>query len=390
MPIASKRIMFSGYAPVHFLSFLPVLRRLEATPGIEVWLSGGYRHKDADGNVRFESAGFYDRFDVDRQRVLSVEQTRHEDFDVVVCAHLSDALFPRSTRRTVQIFHGVSFKNYAVRGKALRFDYLCLPGVYHAARYRELGLVRPGGAQIFVTGFAKVDRLVAGGLQRRHLLQDLVLDPAKPTLLYAPTGDRANSLEIMGEQVIEALAAHGGWNLLIKPHDHPKEKIDWFARLARFESASVRLVRDLDIVPYLHAADLLLSDASSTITEFTLLDRPIVLLDVPKLLERVVERGGALDVENYGHRLGPVVADAAAVPSVVEAALRDSSAYAAVRRRVAREVFHRPGSATERVATVVRFAAGLVDEMPADIERLLPEQPQAITPDPVGTQRSPS
>ncbi len=389
MPERKKRIMFSGYAPVHFLSFLPVLRRLETTPGVEVWLSGGFRHKEQDGTLRFVSAGFYDPFDVDRRRVLSVEETRQEDFDVVVCAHLSDALFPRSAGRTVQIFHGVSFKNYAVREKALRFDYLCLPGHYHARRYRERGIVPPGGTQIFVTGFAKMDRLVSGELDRDRLLCAQGLDPAKPTLLYAPTGDRANSLETMGEKVIATLGRRGHWNVLVKPHDHPKEKIDWFSRLTPLESASVRLVRDLDIVPYLHAADLLLSDASSAITEFCLLDRPIVLLNVPKLLHRVVERGGALDLDGYGHQLGPVVDDPESVPSVVAAQLRDSSAYAVVRRRVAREVFYRPGMASERVATVVRFAAGLVSQMPADIERLEAERHLPAQPNPIGAKSSP-
>lgn len=389
MPEPKKRIMFSGYAPVHFLSFLPVLRRLEKTPGIEVWLSGGFRHKDPDGSIRFVSDGFYDPFDVDPCRVLSVEETRQADFDVVVCAHLSDALFPRSAGRTVQIFHGVSFKNYAVREKALRFDYLCLPGHYHASRYRERGLVRPEGSQIFVTGFAKMDRLFSGELDRNLLLRRLGLDASKPTLLYAPTGDRANSLETMGEKVLAALGRCGRWNVLVKPHDHPKEKIDWFSRLGPLESASVRLVRDLDIVPYLHAADLLLSDASSAITEFTLLDRPIVLLSVPKLLHRVIERGGALDVDGYGHRLGPVVDIPEAAPRVVEAQLSDSSAYAAVRRRVACEVFYRPGTAAERVAAVVRFAAGLLPQMHADIERLEPQQHLPGAPDPIDA-KSPS
>ncbi len=388
MPEPKKRIMFSGYAPVHFLSFLPVLRRLEMTPGVEVWLSGGFRHKEQDGTIRFDSEGFYDPFEVDPRRVLSVEKTRQEHFDVVVCSHLSDALFPRSTGRTVQIFHGVSFKNYAVREKALHFDYLCLPGHYHASRYRERGLVRPGSTQIFVTGFAKMDRLFSGELDRDHLIRGLGLDASKATLLYAPTGDRANSLETMGEKVIAALGRRGDWNVLVKPHDHPKEKIDWFSRLAHLESPTVRLVRDLDIVPYLHAADLLLSDASSAITEFTLLDRPIVLLNVPKLLHRVIDRGGALDLDGYGHKLGPVVDDSETVPDVVEAQLLDSSAYAMVRRRVAREVFYQPGSAAERVATVVRFAAGVLPQMPADIERLEPHRHFPGKPNPVSAKSS--
>ncbi len=138
-----KRILFSGYAPVHVLCFMPVFEQLRNDPEVEVFFSGGFwRVRD---DTTFDIEGFYDPFPVDPRQVMSVEQTRDEDFDVLVCAHLSDRLFPRSARRKVQIFHGVSFKNLSVREKALQYDLLCLPGQYHAELYRAAGLVRPDG-----------------------------------------------------------------------------------------------------------------------------------------------------------------------------------------------------------------------------------------------------
>lgn len=46
-----------------------------------------------------------------------------------------------------------------------------------------------------------------------------------------------------------------------------------------------------DILPTLFLADLLISDASSVANEYTLLDRPIVFLDVPEMIEAAVESG---------------------------------------------------------------------------------------------------
>ncbi len=352
-----KRVLFSGYAPVHFLSFEPVYRALRDRPELSILLSGGFREKRADGSVTFHSDGFYDPFDVDPEHVCSVETAQQTDVDVAVCAHLSDSLFPRSTRQTLQIYHGVSFKNYAVRDKALAFDILCLPGRYHARKYREKGLIQSGGPEIFLTGFAKVDALVNGSLDRASLLESHGLDPSRPTLLYAPTGDKYNSLETVGEEVIRRLAASDAWNLVIKPHDHPKRTIDWFERLARYGSPRVRLLRDLDVVPWLHAADLLISDASSVITEYTLLDRPVVLLNVPKLLKRVLDRGGALDLDTYGHKVGPVVDDPSTIVHVVERQLADSSGFSERRLAMAEEVFFQPGSAAGRIAALVQYAA---------------------------------
>ena len=85
------------------------------------------------------------------------------------------------------------------------------------------------------------------------------------------------------------------------------------------ENERVRVVRDYDIVPYLQAADLLLTDASSVAMEFTLLDRPIVFVDVPDLLANVVERGGALDLDTYGRKIGTVAESiAAVVPTIAD------------------------------------------------------------------------
>jgi len=365
-----RRILFSGYAPVHFLCFLPVYQRLRSDPRVELWLSGGFKREEGD-NVSFSVDGFYDPFPVDFTRVIPSERTKQEDFDVLVCAHLSDALFPRSASKTVQIFHGVSFKNLAVREKALRFDLLCLPGRYHAELYQRSGLVRAGGSRCLVTGFPKADALLGGSRDRALLLGGFGLDPAKPTLLFAPTGDKHNALETHGRDLIEAVVADGRFNLLVKPHDHPKRKIDWFHELASLEGGPVRLVRDLDVVPYLRAADVLLTDASSVAVEYTLLDRPIVFLDVPKLIQHVKKRAPNLDLDSYGRLIGTIARNAGEAIELVEASLEAPDGAAEIRRAMARHVFHDPGRAVERVASVVLHAAGLEPSLPEGVEELV-------------------
>ncbi len=375
--IRPKRILFTGYAPVHFLCYLPVYQRLSTDPRVELWLSGGWKRADGD-TTSYSLDGFYDPFPVERARVIPIERARQEDFDVLVCAHLSDSLFPRSAGHTVQIFHGVSFKNLAVRDKALRFDTLCLPGRYHAELYRETGLVRRGGPRYLITGFPKVDPLRAGAeagaraRDRRALLTGLGLDPAVPTLLLAPTGDKHNALETMGEELIEAIGADGRFNLLVKPHDHPKLGIDWFRELAPLEGARVRLVRDRDVVPYLAAADLLLTDASSVAVEFTLLDRPIIFLDVPRLFQRVEKRAPNLDLTTYGRRIGAIVERPGDVVAAVTTALADPGREREIRQAMARHVFWDPGHAADRVAGVVLNAAGICSDLPTGIETLIP------------------
>ena len=369
--VAKKRILFAGYAPVHVVCFLPVYQRLVRDARVELFLSGGFKSLK-HGQVHFSTEGFYDEFPVDRERILDADTARCQSFDALVCAHLSDTLFPRSVGRSVQIFHGVSFKNLAVRDKALRYDFLCLPGQYHADLYRKQGLVRPDETTVLVTGFPKIDPLVTESSGDGEILRRLGMSTERPTLLFAPTGDKHNSLEVMGRDLIRHIAASGSWNLLVKPHDHPKNETDWFSELADLEGPRVRLVREKDIVPYLKVADLLLTDASSVALEYTLLNRPIVFLDVPKLLKRLAKRAPALDLDTYGRRLGVVVQRPQDAVSVIADCLAHPDRESPLRSQAARHLFHAPGGGAERVAGVILHAAGGEADLPRGVEVVAP------------------
>lgn len=367
---ASKRILFTGYAPVHFVCFLPVYRRLQDDERVEIWFSGGFRTETPQGDVHCLE-GFYDPFDVPREHVIPYEQAQEQKFDACVCAHLSTGLVPPATGRSVQIFHGVSFRNLLARsGKALKFDLLCLPGRYHARLFRKRGLIREQGIHATVTGFPKSDALVDGSMDRARILRAVGVDPAKPTLLYAPTGGRKNSMETMGEEIIRRLGKDSAWNLLVKPHDHPKKKIDWFRRLQPLENERVRLVRDLDLVPYMFAADLLISDASSAAVEYTLLDRPIVFLDVPELLAKVRDSDDTLDLETHGRKIGTCITNPAEIVPAVRDALAHPARERETRRSMAQDIFHRPGHAAERVKSVILYASGAEDTLDSGVEVL--------------------
>ncbi len=368
----AKRLLFTGSAPVHFACAWPVYRRLAADPRIEFWLSGGFKKGPPEAPA-YSLEGFYEPFGVDLSRVIPVERSRAEDFDVVVAAHLNPVL-PRSFGKTVQVFHGVSFKNLLVREKYTEFNYLCLAGRYHAEVYRRKGYVRAGAGTCLVTGFAKADRMVDGSLDRAATLRAIGVEPGLPTVLYAPTGSKHNSMETMGLDVIRAIRDDGRWNLVVKLHDHPKVvDVDWAREIAPLEGARVRLWRDWDIVPALHAADLVITDASSAAVEFTLLDRPIVFLDVPELFRDVLDRGGALDLETHGRGIGTVVKGPEEVVGAVAEALARPGLLGERRRAMAAHVFHEPGRATERTAAVVLHAAGLLPALPPELEILRPE-----------------
>jgi len=340
-------VLFTGYAPVHYACFRPLHLALDAMPGIEVRVAGGNRSRvGEEGEYVYDSEAMYGPFGVGPEQILGVDEIAERDFDVLVCANTT-AIPPRSAARTVEIFHGVSFRNLAVREENAGKDAYFLLGPYMRRAFAERGLLPSDDPRAVSVGFPKTDRLLDGSLDRAEILAGEQLSGERPVVLYAPTGARHNSLETMGE-VLPLLKASGAFDVLIKLHDHPKNPIDWRGHLRHLEDEHFRVSRDPDVIRSLFAADVLLSDASSVSNEYTLLDRPMVYLDVPELLAAARARtGSALDLQTWGRRGGALVTDASEVVDAVADELEHPERRSEIRRDIAADLFYNPGRATE-------------------------------------------
>jgi hypothetical protein len=344
----TKRILFTGYAPVHFVCFRPLYERLIKLPDVEVFVSGGQRIQTGDGD-RHDAQALYEPFGIPRDQILSVEEIQTQDFNMSFTA--SANLFPpRDAGIRVQIFHGISFRNRQIREQTMNYDFYFIIGPYMHRKFMERGLLEEGDPRGLKIGFPKTDRLLNGELKREDLLRRYGLDGSRPVILYAPTGERHNSLDTMGEDVIRRLAESGRYDLLIKLHDHPHDtSIDWASRLAGLEDAHMRLVRDLDVIPLLFLADLLITDASSVSNEYSLLNRPMVFLDVPKLIKKAMEKKGAsVDLDTWGRKGGVIAKKPEDIVEVVRSSLSEPARYSDIRIAMAKDLFYNPGTATKK------------------------------------------
>jgi CDP-glycerol:poly(glycerophosphate) glycerophosphotransferase len=365
------RILFTGYAPVHFVCFKPIYEALAGRPDVDVRVSGGLRTKRPEGGYDYDADAMYARFGLAPGSVLTVEEIRELDIDLLMCAN-TNRIEPRSAGRTIEIFHGVSFRNRAIRPANSGHDHYFLVGPYMRRRFEERGILQPGDSRAVEIGFPKTDRLLDGTLERDRVVREHGLSGTRPVVLYAPTGAKMNSLETVGEELIRALRNAGPFDLLVKPHDHPKNAIDWFERLAGLEDEHLRLVRAPDVIPSLFASDLLVTDASSVANEYTLLDRPIVFIDVPELLAAAGGEGSALDLETWGRRGGVIARDPAEAVDAVSACLKNPGTGSPVRRAIAADLFYHPGLATD---AAVRW---LSDELGIGAKAALAGAPEAL------------
>jgi len=335
-----KRILFTGYAPVHFICFKPLYDRLVRLNEVQVFLSGGIKVEDAHA--------LYKPFHISTEKILSNEEIKNWDFDMSFSAS-ANLVPPRSAGVRVQIFHGLSFRNRQIREQTMSYDYYFIVGPYMYRKFVMGGLLEEDDPRGLKIGFPKTDRLLNGEHNRRELLREYGLDGSRPVILYAPTGEKHNSLETMGGDVVSRLANSGRYNLLVKLHDHPKDTAtDWFSKLAVFEDTYTRVVRDFDVIPLLFLADLLITDASSVSSEYSLLDRPMVFLDVPELIGRAMKKKGArVDLDTWGRRGGLVVGSPDGILEAVESSLGDAKRFAEIRIAMARDLFYNHGTATE-------------------------------------------
>lgn len=325
----------------------PILARLAADPRFDVFgaarLFGG---RQRAGHV-FAAAG------LGELRPMAKWLARLRRFDLYLSADFIVAA-PRA-RRKVHVFHGVSFRNHGVNRNALRYDLLLLAGPYMRRRFEDLGLITAENSRRFpVIGMPKLDDLVNGRYRREEVLAQLGLDPALKTVLYAPTWSRkVSSLEQCGAELLDELA-RCEQNVLVKLHDNSldarKAGRDWRALLRSMRAPRFRFVENADVVPLMCAADLLVSDASSVANEFTLLDRPILFMDIKDLPSRLKPKA---DLETWGRKAGTVVPAPRFLCAAIDAALARPHELSEVRRALAADLFLAPGGATERAVAAI-------------------------------------
>jgi glycosyltransferase involved in cell wall biosynthesis len=370
------RVLFEAASPLSMAVFKPVLDRLRQDPRIDI------RFTTSDGSWSsediFGSAGI-------ASQIIQPNAARLMKFDVYVNTDFWNMTWLSRQTRRVHLFHGVAGKYgldapVHIAPVVASFDRLLFPNIDRLKKYEDAGLIDPEGPEGALVGYPKVDCLVDGSLDRPTIQRELGLDPSRPTVLYAPTWSPYSSLQTEGFDTIRGIAATGV-NTIVKLHDRSFDLalrssggIDWRGRLARLRREYPILVADgPDVSRYLVVADALVTDHSSVGFEFMLLDRPLVVIDCPRLIERA--RVSA-DKVRLLHGSAEVVTRGASVAAAIARALGDPRRHGDTRRRIARELFYRPGSATQRAVQclydVLTMEAPQFEQQTLGADRVVP------------------
>jgi len=182
--------------------------------------------------------------------------------------------------KTGLLSHGIGPKScyYTVSDTATSVRFV--EGPYRVARLEAL---YPD--QIFIdTGYAKLDPIINGEMS--HLSpSSWGLDDKKKTILYAPTF-YPSSIECLPKAFAKTFC---DYNIILKPHFFSLAKPKYKKQKAllehwsKFENVYLAPIDDVNIIPFMAVADVLISDASSTLFEFAALNKPVVWCDFYKL-----------------------------------------------------------------------------------------------------------
>ena len=102
-------------------------------------------------------------------------------------------------------------------------------------------------------------------------------------------------------------------------------------------------------------ADLLITDASSVSSEYSLLDRPMVFLDVPKLLAKAAKKEGSMmDDDTWGRKGGIIVHNPDEAISAIASSLAPPEDQSDFRQAMADDLLFNPGCSVDSAMNWLR------------------------------------
>ena len=176
----------------------------------------------------------------------------------------------------VQIFHGLAGEKKGHFRMRHYFDLYLTQGPYFTNKFKELK-TKYKDFDVIETGWPKLDIFGEDKTRYKNFKEELLeTHNAKKIILYAPTfSPKLTSASFLVDQ-IKKLADNSEYLILLKFHPLMAQKwLDIYQNLAD-DIPNIIFQKEKNIIKFLLISDLLISDTSSVIYEFILLDKPVI------------------------------------------------------------------------------------------------------------------
>lgn len=316
---SDMQIGFLCTTPFHYYLFEPVKKLLNNSNYVLV-----------ESNPRqYRSAREFFR---DRHVFDAVENPQViKDFDVLVCPFLMPLVYKENQEKIfVRMVYGLSKATWNYGWWNMLFDEFLVYGNYDA---KILSFYGP----TVKIGNPKFDDWFNGNVE------PYPVEPNKKTILYLPTYDDLSTLSWV-LPVLSKMAEN--FNVILKTHHGTNA-----SELKKVFSRVEILGGDVDILPLLASADVVVSDYSGAIFDAILAEKPLVLADIPGAETFPSTTPSSLEhvVRNYALH----TSDQALLRDYIVQALEEDP-YLEKRQEVAQEWFAvRDGTSGQRAAQAI-------------------------------------
>jgi hypothetical protein len=344
-----RRLLVNARTAMNYATIAPIIKRLQKDPRVNLYFTASESPAKAEAIYSEARKPF---------RIVSPLAAAFMRVDAYLAADFLWVTLPRGAQR-IQTFHGVAGKYRTIYDSPTRsmrdWDRLYFINRLRLEHYINTGAIDADSSAARLIGMPKLDCLVDGSLNRDRVLISLGMDPSRKTVVYAPTWSPYSSVVTMGEELVKRLGA-AGYAVIGRLHDRSRETryansggVDWGARLEPLlRRTGGILATGADSSKYLAAADVLITDHSSVGFEYLVLDRPLIRIEVPELIEKT-------DIEpTYVELLSRASLTARNVEETITAVARsfvEPQLNSEARRSVAGKMFYKVGGATGRAVS---------------------------------------
>jgi CDP-ribitol ribitolphosphotransferase / teichoic acid ribitol-phosphate polymerase len=176
----------------------------------------------------------------------------------------------------VQVFHGLAGEKKGHFRIRHYFDLYLTQGPYFTNRFLK-SAKRYHNFEVVETGWPKLDPLFSSQTGYQSEKEELLAEhQARKIVLYAPTFSPSLTSAAMLIDEIGKIASHPDVLVMIKFHDLMEEGLKNLYHMKFGNHPGVKFAEDSNILKYLIMSDLMISDTSSVIYEFMLLDKPVI------------------------------------------------------------------------------------------------------------------
>ncbi|MDD2227968.1 MAG: CDP-glycerol glycerophosphotransferase family protein [Candidatus Cloacimonetes bacterium] len=323
-----KLLFKIGYA-YHKAAFDPIIDLLMNNENYDLWFSLDMEKKK---HFIFEFP-FRDKIIEEWKQLGYRFTTETKGFDIVVAGDTLRSAEDYGKTLLIFLNHGTGIKNILYRNLARAKGHKYQIFVEGQHRVDSL-LSCPdlGSSEVHLIGLPKLDYYFQQRFKREDVLSRWGLNPDKKTLLFAPTYKPTCMYDIKDDIFTQTK----DYNLIIKLHPyswmgkyapHKQHRI-FERRVSKYPHAVLLPFTEHSILPYYVAADVILSEASSTAFDFMAFSKFGIVFDLP--CDKLNHSDGQplLEIDNREFLKGafPHIQSGKQLPEAILTALNPSTA----------------------------------------------------------------